>query len=92
MAIITVLLVAIFFAAWKAPRWIKEIGLLALAVGFLGLFLGMYQAFSFIAHEAPDIAAHIVYGGVSVALIAPTYGIIVYMISLVVRMIKKPRI
>ena len=25
MTILTILLVAIFFAAWKAPRWIKEI-------------------------------------------------------------------
>ena len=30
MTILTVLLVAIFFAAWKAPRWIKEIGTFAL--------------------------------------------------------------
>ena len=27
MSVLTVLLVAIFFAAWKAPRWVKEIGL-----------------------------------------------------------------
>ena len=31
MAVLTVLLVAIFFAAWKAPRWVKEIGNFALA-------------------------------------------------------------
>ena len=33
MTILTVLLVAIFFAAWKAPRWIKEIGIFALEIG-----------------------------------------------------------
>ena len=36
MSILTVLLVAIFFAAWKAPRWVKEIGQIALFFGFLG--------------------------------------------------------
>lgn len=30
MSILTVLLVAVFFAAWKAPQKVKEIGILAL--------------------------------------------------------------
>ena len=34
MTILTILLVALFFAAWKAPRWIKEIGAFALVFGF----------------------------------------------------------
>ena len=37
MAVLTVLLVAIFFAAWKAPRWVKEIGNFALAFSALSL-------------------------------------------------------
>ena len=32
MSVLTVLLVALFFAAWKAPRWVKEIGKFALKV------------------------------------------------------------
>ena len=43
MSVLTILLVAIFFAAWKAPRWVKEIGLFALVFGFLGHLLGVYQ-------------------------------------------------
>ena len=43
MTILTILLVAIFFAAWKAPRWIKEIGNFALVFGFLTYLIGMYQ-------------------------------------------------
>ena len=41
MSVLTVLLVAIFFAAWKAPRWVKEIGLFALAFGFLATIIGL---------------------------------------------------
>ena len=44
MSVLTVLLVGIFFAAWKAPRWVKEIGLFALAFGFLGHLLGAFHA------------------------------------------------
>ena len=35
MIIITLLFIALFFAAWKAPAWVKEIGIAALVVGVL---------------------------------------------------------
>ena len=41
MTIITLMLIAMFFAAWKAPAGIKEIGLLALAFGFSATFIGL---------------------------------------------------
>ena len=33
MITITLLFIGLFFAAWKAPRWVKEIGIGALVVG-----------------------------------------------------------
>ena len=44
MTILTILLVAIFFAAWKAPAWVKEIGSFALVFGFLTYLIGLYPA------------------------------------------------
>ena len=41
---ITIMLVGLFFAAWKAPNWIKEIGLFALAFGFFGTITAVMQA------------------------------------------------
>ena len=46
MITITLLFIGLFFAAWKAPRWVKEIGLFALAFGFLGQLLGIFQVLS----------------------------------------------
>ena len=46
MSILTILLVAVFFAAWKAPRWVKEIGAFALVAGFLSFILGLRRLFS----------------------------------------------
>ena len=103
MTILTVLLVAIFFAAWKAPRWIKEIGSFALVFGFLTLLIGLYQMFVALQQVAMDlgegvtgvfdlISPGVLFGGLKIALIPVFYGIIIYLISLVVCIIKKPRL
>ena len=103
MTVLTVLLVAIFFAAWKAPRWIKEIGTFALVFGFLTLLIGLYQMFEALQQVATDIgegvtgvfdliSPGVLFGGLKIALIPVFYGIIIYLISLVVSVIKKPRL
>ena len=103
MTILTVLLVAVFFAAWKAPRWIKEIGILALVFGFLTLLIGFYQMFEALQEVSMSlgesvsglfdlISPGVFFGGMKVGLIPFFYGIIVYMVSLVLRIVKKPRI
>ena len=103
MTILTVLLVAIFFAAWKAPRWIKEIGTFALVFGFLTLLIGLYQMFAALQQVAMDlgegvsgifdlVSPDVLFGGIKVGLIPVTYGMIIYLISLIVRIIKKPRL
>ena len=93
MSIITLMLVGLFFAAWKAPNWIKEIGVLALAFGILGTILGVMQAADYIRATADaSFSSNVIWGGIKVALIPTAYGIIVYIVSLVLRVIKKPRI
>ena len=103
MTILTVLLVAIFFAAWKAPRWIKEIGTFALVFGFLTYFIGLYQMFTALQQVAMDlgdgvtgvfdlVSPGVFFGGMKVGLIPVFYGIIIYLISLIVRVVKKPRL
>ena len=103
MTILTVLLVGIFFAAWQAPRWIKEIGSFALVFGFLKLLIGIYQMFVALQQVAMDIgegvtgvfdliSPGVLFRGLKIALIPVFYGIIIYLISLVVCLIKKPRL
>ena len=103
MSVLTVLLVAIFFAAWKAPRWVKEIGLFALLFGFLGHLLGVFQVLSVLrdiaAEKGSDAAGfadlipwRVLFGGLKVTLNCFIYGVIIYLVSLVVRIVKKPRL
>ena len=102
MAILTVLLVAVFFAAWKAPRWIEEIGSIACAYAFIQLFLGLRQMFGVLqevagAYETVTgifdlVSPGVFFGGCRVAMIPVTYGLIIFIVSRIVHIIQKPRI
>ncbi|MBR6883274.1 MAG: MotA/TolQ/ExbB proton channel family protein [Bacteroidales bacterium] len=88
---ISLLLIALFIAAWKAPRWVKEIGIAALVFAVFGTLLGILQVLD-VLHLFGDISPAVVCGGLKVTLIPTFYGLIVYFISLVIRVIQKPRI
>ena len=53
MGLITLLLVALFLAAWKAPAWVEELGLLALAVGWLSFLVGLYGVSDVLRSSGP---------------------------------------
>ena len=91
MIIITLLLIALFVAAWKAPRWVKEIGIGALVFSLIWMALGMSQASDDIQMTG-DASPVILFGALKLCLIPLIYGLIVYFISLIIRIIHKPRI
>lgn len=91
IGIVTLLLIALFFVAWKAPAWVKEMGLTALATGWLWTvceFMAMAKA---IVECEPDVDMYIVWAAVPSALIPAAYGLVVYIISLIIRMVRKPK-
>lgn len=92
MTLMTLCLVAIFFAAWKAPNWVAELGKLALLIGSFYLMFGLYSLFDLIQSSGIEISFPILCTGLRVALIAPMYGILIYGISLVLRIALKNRI
>lgn len=91
MILITLLFIGLFFAAWKAPRWVKEIGIAALVIGIFWTILGFLQMADFMQDHI-DISPSIIWAGVKVNFITVLYGLIVYFVSLVIRVIQKPRI
>ena len=88
---ISLFLIAIFIAAWKAPRWVKEIGIGALVFAIFGTLLGLAQVFDAIQMFG-DISPAVICRGLKVTLIPTFYGFIVYFVSLIIRVIQKPRI
>ena len=90
MSLITLCLVGILLAAWKMPSRVKELGIAALVLGFISWAVGMYQAMGVLQING-DISPSVLLGGAKVALIAPIWGCIVFVISLIVRIIQKPK-
>lgn len=90
MSLITLCLVGVLLAAWKMPSRVKELGIVALVLGFISWGVGVYQAMS-VLQNVGDISPSVLLGGAKVALIAPIWGCIVFIISLVVRIIQKPK-
>ncbi len=91
MIIITLFLIGLFITAWKAPKWVKEIGIGALVVSIFGTLLGLSQICDVI-QMVGDVSPAVLCGGLKVALIPTFYGLIVFFISLVIRVVQKPRI
>jgi len=76
MIAITLLLVGLLLAAWKAPKWVKEIGIGALVVGIFWTLRGLSQMLG-VLQMFGDVSPAIVCGGLKVTLIATSYGLIV---------------
>lgn len=61
--------------------YILLFGSLAAVIGFLGQGIGLFQAMEAI-HMAGDISPALMAGGFKVSLIAPIYGILIFILSL----------
>ena len=91
MTLLTLELIGLLLAAWKAPAWVREIGLLTLVSGVVCTLLGISQVLGFV-REAGEVAFPVLAGGLRVACIPVIYGMLIYLLSLVIRMVQKPRI
>lgn len=91
MILISLMLIALFLAAWKAPRWVREIGIGALVLSVFLTLMGLFQIFG-VTEMFGDISFAVISGGLKVAMIPLFYGLIVYFISLIIRIIQTPRI
>jgi hypothetical protein len=92
MAAITLTLVCALFAAWKAPAWVQSLGKVAIAIGIISFLLGISDIAQVIQENGDRFPFSVYIGGVKVALIAPIYGIIVYVIITLVDLVRRPRI
>ena len=61
----------------------KSLGLFAMIMGILGQLIGLYQAFSAI-EGAGDVSPALVMGGLKVSMITTIYGVIIYLIALII--------
>jgi biopolymer transport protein ExbB/TolQ len=67
-------------------RHTKTIGTIALVTGILGQLIGLYMAFAAI-EQAGDISPSLMMGGLKVSMITTFYGILIFLISLLLWLI-----
>lgn len=92
MALITLALICALFAAWKAPAWVKPLGKVAIAIGVLSFLIGVQDMADCCAKVGSEIPFSVYCSGFKVALIAPIYSIIVYVIITIADTVRRPRI
>ncbi len=89
LAILTILLVLILLSAWKAPRWVRPIGSIALgfcALSYIfSLFMGLYDI-----NRAQEISPTVMLGGLKIWNWFIVYGLLIYFVSHVISFIRKP--
>ena len=90
IGLVSLFLIALFFVAWKAPAWVRETGLGALAAGVFWT-VAEFMAIGYAVQECEDADPYIIWCAVPIALVPAAYGILVYFISLVIRVIRKPK-
>lgn len=92
MALITLVLACALFAAWKAPAWVKPLGKVAIAIGVLSFLMGVQDMADCCARVGSEIPFSVYCSGFKIALIAPIYSIIVYVIITIADTVRRPRI
>lgn len=91
MCLITLALVFVFLCAWKAPRWIKPVGSIALSVALISI------TWPYLITFCQDVAADYQFSPMNyfwysqrMALLL-LYGVMVFIISRIVYLIQKSR-
>jgi len=92
MSVLTLLLALLFLAAWKAPAWVRDIGIVALALGILSHLIGIYMALDDIIRYEGDLSVTVIFAGYRVSLIPVLYGFIIFIISRIINICQTPRI
>ena len=89
LAILTILLVLIFLSAWKAPRWVRPIGSIALGFCALSYLFGFFLGLAVI-DKASEISPAVMIGGLKTWNLFIVYGLLIYFVSHVISFIQKP--
>jgi hypothetical protein len=91
MSIITIFLIAIFFASWKAPALVKDMGRLSFVATLFMTAMGFFQIFNSIVMYG-EVSFRVLCTGFKVAMIPFFYGLIVYAVSILITIAQKPRL
>ena len=87
MSLLTVLFAAVVYATFQYRKSLKLLGLLALSLGILGQLLGLFQMYDGIVSMGGEISQTMLAGGLRVSSITSIYGLLIYSVSLIIRLV-----
>ena len=88
---LTVILIGAFVAAWKAPKWLREVGVLAIVTALISLFAGLHSLFYTLQQVDGEIAPGVFYGALKCATVPVIYGLAIDLVTVILRFATKPR-
>ena len=91
MTILTIFLIGVLIAAWKAPNWVRDIGFAALIASLCWVSITLVQMSTALMVN-PDVSAQVVWGGILCSLLPIVYSMFIYLISILISTFQKPRI
>ena len=89
MGALTIIGLLMIVAAFR-KGCVKELGLLALAVGFLGQLIGLFSAFVAI-EQMGEVSPAMLAGGLKVSSITSIYGLLIYVIGMIIQVVQRFR-
>ena len=92
MTVITLFLIAVLVSAWKAPTWVRDFGFGAVIASLCWLFVGCIQIFQTIEVVGNTMPFSVYCGGLWRILIPLVYGLLIYLLSILISTFQKPRI
>jgi hypothetical protein len=87
MSLLTFFLLGVIYAGLKHKKALKLFGILALGTGVLGQLIGLFQMYEGINSMGGEISQLMLVGGLKVSSITTLYGLIIYIISVLLRLI-----
>lgn len=91
MTILTIFLIGVLIAAWKAPNWVRDLGFAALIASLCWVSITLVQMSKALMVN-PDVSAPVVWGGILCSLLPIVYSMFIYLISILISTFQKPRI
>lgn len=92
MSLLTLVLIAVLFAAWKAPRWVLGLGMMSVPIAVIGTLSGLQQGFRTIMETGGDVAPSLIYGGFAVMTIPFIYSAAIVLVALAIWLMQRPKV
>ena len=89
MSILTIILIILVYCSFKHKQKLNIIGRLGLVVGVLGHLLGLYSMFEALEILESSVSPNLIASGIKVSMICLIYGLLIYIISLLILFFKK---